>query len=71
MKPAFIRWYGKQTGQQRRATLRSGAKGYGRLIQVVIYWPDSGSSMDTAYRILRQAAAHEGYEIVGTDRDEE
>jgi hypothetical protein len=70
-KPAFIKWYGKQNGQERRATLRAGAKGQGKVIQVVNYWPDSGPSMDAADRIFTEVAAREGYTIVGTDRDEE
>ena len=71
MKPAFIWWYGRKNGQQRLATLRSGKRGYGRLIHMVNYWPDSGSSMEAAYRMFQAAAEREGYTIVGTDRDEE
>lgn len=71
MKPAFIKWYGKQNGQERRATLRSGAKGEGRVLQAVNYWPNSGSSLDAAYRIFKDVAEREGYEIAGSDRDEE
>jgi hypothetical protein len=71
MKKAYIKWHGKQTGQERRAELRGGAKGTGAVIQVVNYWPHSGSSVDAAYDIFQEVAEREGYEIVGTDRDEE
>lgn len=71
MKKAYIKWYGKQNGQERRATLRAGANGTGKALQVVNYWPHSGPSMDAAYNIFIEVAKREGYEIVGSDRDEE
>ena len=71
MKPAFIKWNGRRNGQERRAELRAGRKGQGELIQVVNYWPHSGPSMDAADRQFAAAAAEAGYEIVGSDRDED
>ncbi len=71
MKPACIKWNGRKNGQERRAELRAGANGSGRVIQVVNYWPLSGPSVDAADRIFSEVAAREGYEIVGSDRDEE
>lgn len=71
MKKAFIKWYGKQNGQERRAELRAGERGTGRVIQVVNYWPHSSASLDAAANIFEQAAARNGYTIVGSDRDEE
>ena len=70
-KPAFIKWNGRRNGQERRAELRAGRKGNGELIQVVNYWPHSGPSMDAADRQFAAAADSAGYEIVGSDRDEE
>lgn len=70
-KPAFIRWYGKQNGQERRATLRAGAKGEGKVLQVVNYWPHSGPSIEQAYKIFSEVAERQGYAIAGTDRDQE
>jgi hypothetical protein len=71
MRPAFIKWYGKQNGQERRATLRAGANGNGKVLQVVNYWPHSGKSIEAAGRIFEEIAVREDYEIVGSDRDEE
>jgi hypothetical protein len=71
MKPAFIRWHGQKNGQERRATLRSGVKGQGQVLQVVNYWPTSGASMEAADRVFAEVAKREGYTIVGSDRDEE
>ncbi len=71
MKPAFIKCNGRRNGQERRAELRAGRKGNGELIQVVNYWPHSGPSMDAADRQFAAAAEANGYEIVGSDRDEE
>lgn len=71
MKPAYIKWYGKKNGQERRATLRAGRQGNGEILQVVNYWPHSGPSMEAAWDIFCQVAADEGYEIVGSDRDSE
>jgi len=70
-KPAFVKWNGRRNGQERRAELRGGAKGEGKLIQVINYWPHSGPSMDAADRQFAAAAEAEGYEIIGSDRDEE
>jgi hypothetical protein len=71
MKEAYIKWYGAKNGQERRATLRAGANGTGKVLQVVNYWPNSSRSMEAAYDIFAEVAQREGYEIVGTDRDEE
>jgi len=71
MKPAFIKWHGKRNGQERRAELRAGERGQGKVVQVVNYWPHSGPSMDAADRIFADAAKRDGYTIVGSDRDEE
>ena len=71
MKPAFIKWHGKRNGQERRAELRAGERGQGKVIQVVNYWPHSGPSMDAADRKFAQAAERDGYTIVGSDRDED
>jgi hypothetical protein len=71
MRPAFVKWNGRKNGQERRAELRAGRKGEGKLIQVVNYWPHSGSSMDAADRQFAAAAERDGFEIVGSDRDEE
>jgi len=71
MKPAFIKWHGKRNGQERRAELRAGERGQGKVIQVVNYWPHSGPSMDAADRTFAQAAERDGYTIVGSDRDED
>lgn len=70
MKSAFIKWHGQRNGQERRATLRAGAKGTGRVLRVVNYWPESHGSVDAAYSIFQAAAHNEGYTIVGSDRDE-
>lgn len=67
MKPAYIKWYGTRNGQERRAELRAGARGTGKVIQVVNYWPDSSASWDAADRVFSEVAAREGYEIVGSD----
>lgn len=71
MKKAYIKWYGKQNGQERRATLRGGENGAGKVLHVVNYWPHSGASIDAAYAIFTEVAKREGYEIVGSDRNEE
>ena len=71
MKPAFIKWNGRKNGQERRAELRAGERGRGKVIQAVNYWPHSGPSLAAADRVFAQAAATRGYKIVGSDRDEE
>ena len=71
MKQAYIKWYGKKNGEERAATLRAGANGTGQVLQTVNYWPAHGVSIDAAYKIFQEAAEREGYEIVGSDRDEE
>ena len=70
-KPAFIKWYGKQNGQERRAELRAGARGQGKVLQVVNYWPHSGPSMESADRIFDEVAARDGYVVVASDRDQD
>ncbi len=70
-KPAFIKWCGKQNGQERAAQLRAGATGTGKVLQTVNYWPHSSASRMAAADIFEQTARSEGYEIVGSDRDEE
>lgn len=71
MKPAFIKWNGRKNGQERRAELRAGEKGNGKLIQVVNYRPHSGLSMDAADRLFAAAAEAAGYTIVSSDRNTE
>ena len=44
--------------------LRAGAKGKGRKIQVVHFWPWSPASVDKAEGIIFEAAKAEGVEIV-------
>ena len=68
-KPAFIKWHGKRNGQERKATLRSGAAGAGSVLATINYWPESAASIDAAYKIFADVAKSEGYMIVGTDRD--
>lgn len=70
-KPAFIQWYGKVNGQERAAHLRAGEKGAGKLIKTVKYWPDHSASRMAAANIFEDVAQREGYEIVGSDRDQE
>lgn len=70
MKPAFIKWYGKKNGQERKATLRAGTKGTGKIIETVNYWPDSAASNQAAWDIFQSRARIEGYQIVGSDRNE-
>lgn len=69
-KPAYIKWFGARNGQERMATLRGGAGGTGKVLATVNYWPHSGASKDQAYKIFQEAAKRDGYEIVGSDRDE-
>lgn len=71
MKPAFIKWNGRRNGQERRAELRAGERGQGKVIHVVNYWPHSGPSIDAADSLFAAAASANGYKIVGSDRDEE
>lgn len=46
--------------RERRMELRSGVKGRGRLLQAVIYWPDSPRSQSEALDILLRAAQEQG-----------
>ena len=69
-KPARIT-RGKHTGrhhrggpQQGRLLLRAGAKGTGRILHSVRYWPWSPLSCDAADDVLFAAAERLGYEIV-------
>lgn len=71
MQKAFIKWQGRKNGQERRAELRAGERGTGKVIAVVNYWPHSSASIDAADRIFTEAAKRDGYVIVGSDRDEE
>jgi hypothetical protein len=41
------------------------------VIKVVNYWPHSSASRSAAADIFEDVARREGYEIVGSDRDEE
>lgn len=70
MKQARINWNGARNGNERKAYLRAGAKGKGRVIQVVVYWPDSYRSVEGAERIFAEVAEREGYQIIG-EWDEE
>lgn len=70
MKKAFIDWKRESGPHQRAATLRGGAKGSGKLLKVVTYWPRHRGSVDDAYEIFQEVAAREGYEIIGSDHDE-
>lgn len=69
MKPAFIKWYGKQNGQERKATLRAGAKGKGKTLHTINYWPNSSLSREKTYDLFIKAADYLGYQIVDTDRN--
>lgn len=48
---------------EREMRLRAGAKGRGRIIQAVRYWPESPKSESAALDILSRAAASAGYLI--------
>lgn len=72
MKPAFIVWRGKKTAiAERKAYLRSGAKGTGKVLAIVNYWPNSSYSVDQAGEIFQAQAQGMGYRIVGSDADQE
>lgn len=71
LKPAYIKWFGAQNGQERKATLRGGTNGKGKVLATVNYWPAHGASLDQAYKIFQEVAKRDGYEIIGSDRDEE
>jgi hypothetical protein len=70
-KQAYIKWYGRRNGQERRAELRAGANGKGKVIQVVNYWPEHSASISAASDTFYNVARREGYTIVGSDRDTE
>ena len=44
--------------------LRAGAKGTGRKLQIVRFWPWSATSVAKADEIMAEAAVAEGYEII-------
>jgi hypothetical protein len=50
-------------GREMRMELRSGAKGTGKLIQSVTYWPWSPKSVDAASEIMRQSAERAGVTV--------
>ena len=74
MKPAYITDTQSTNRQspspERVLRLRAGRNGAGRILKSVIYWPESGQSIDKAYAILEGVAARHDYEIVGGDRFE-
>lgn len=43
--------------------LRAGARGKGKRLQVVHYWPWSPASVDQAEAIMFEAAKREGYKV--------
>lgn len=47
-----------------RMELRSGAKGRGKVLHTVLYWHDSGRSVEAAENSIRDFADRKGYKIV-------
>lgn len=52
------------TAQNANMVLRAGAKGKGRRIQIVHFWPWSPKSVDKAEAILFEVAEAKGIEII-------
>jgi hypothetical protein len=50
-------------GRERVMELRAGAKGTGKLIARVSYWPWSAKSCEVADEYIFTAARREGYEV--------
>lgn len=69
LKPAYIRWNGPRNGTTRRASLRAGATGKGRVLRSVTYWTMDAASTKRALEVLEAAAAQEGFIIVANDQE--
>ena len=52
------------TIKEEELLLRAGAKGTGKVLHTVQYWPWSSKSEEAAYTILYEIAQQLGYEIV-------
>lgn len=51
-----------------RMELRAGTKGRGKVLHTVLYWPDSGRSVEAAENSIRDFADRKGYNIVATSK---
>lgn len=60
----------KANATENRLSIRSGEKGTGKVIGSTLFWPNSGPSVDAAWRIIDEIARREGVKLV-SEFDEE